>query len=129
MAKSRTKSEIVRSDKSDEIKKTMIIALESSLGVVTGACKKCGIARQTHYRWMEEDPDYKLAVDEISDICIDFVESQLHRQIRDGNTIATIFYLKTKGKRRGYVEKTEIEHTGEALTKTIIKWGDKEIEV
>jgi hypothetical protein len=129
MAKSRTKSEIVRSDKSDEIKKTMIIALESSLGVVTGACKKCGIARQTHYRWMEEDPDYKLAVDEISDICIDFVESQLHRQIRDGNTIATIFYLKTKGKKRGYVEKTEIEHTGEALTKTIIKWGDKEIEV
>lgn len=117
------------SDKSDELKKAMILALESTLGVVTGACKRVGISRQTHYRWREEDVDYRLAVDDISEICIDFVESQLHRQIRDGNTVATIFYLKTKAKKRGYVEKHEIEHTGEALTKTIIKWGDKEIEV
>jgi hypothetical protein len=117
------------SDKSDELKRAMILALESTLGVVTGACKRVGISRQTHYRWREEDAAYREAVDEISEICIDFVESQLHRQIRDGNTVATIFYLKTKAKKRGYVEKHEIEHSGEALTKTIIKWGDKEIEV
>jgi len=29
-------------------------------------------------------------------------------QIREGNTSATIFYLKTKGKNRGYVERTEL---------------------
>lgn len=133
MAKKKVKETEVQvlssSDKSDELKKAMILALESTLGVVTGACKRVGISRQTHYRWREEDVDYRLAVDDISEICIDFVESQLHRQIRDGNTVATIFYLKTKAKKRGYVEKHEIEHTGEALTKTIIKWGDKEIEV
>ena len=34
--------------------------------------------------------------------------SQLHKQIKDGSTAATIFLLKTKGKKRGYVERQEI---------------------
>ena len=42
-------------------------------------------------------------------------ESQLHKQILKGNTSATIFYLKTKGKNRGYVERHE--HTGIEGTK------------
>lgn len=90
----------------------MLDALEKSLGVVTAACKSVGIARQTHYQWMQDDPEYKKAVDELSDVAIDFAESQLHKQIKDGNSTATIFYLKTKGKKRGYVERQEIEATG-----------------
>ena len=35
-------------------------------------------------------------------------ESHLHKLIRDGNPAATIFFLKTKGKNRGYVERQEI---------------------
>jgi hypothetical protein len=116
-------------DKSDNIKGNMIKALESSLGIVTGACKKVGISRQTHYRWLEEDAEYKKAVESISDIALDFAESQLHQQIMEGNVASTIFYLKTKGKRRGYVERTELEHTGELTSNTVIKWGDKEIKV
>jgi hypothetical protein len=38
---------------------------------------------------------------------IDFAESQLHKQIKEGSTAATIFFLKTKGKQRGYVERIE----------------------
>jgi hypothetical protein len=53
---------------------------------------------------MREDADYKAAVEELSDVAIDFAESQLHKQIKDGNSTATIFFLKTKGKKRGYVE-------------------------
>jgi hypothetical protein len=95
--------------KTDTIKKAMIEALEKTLGIVTNACKMAGISRETHYRWLKEDDKYKEAVDGISDIALDFAESQLHLQIMNGEVSSTIFYLKTKGKRRGYVERTEIE--------------------
>lgn len=93
----------------DITKKAMLEALEKSLGVVTSACKTVDISRETHYRWLREDADYKAAVEALSDVALDFAESQLHKQIKDGNSTATIFYLKTKGKKRGYIERQEVE--------------------
>lgn len=101
--------------KTDIHKKAMIEALEKALGVVTSACKQVGIARQTHYEWYKEDPKYRAAVDELGDVAIDFAESQLHKQIKEGNSTATIFYLKTKGKKRGYVERQEVQTLGDNL--------------
>lgn len=93
-------------------KKAMIEALEKSLGIVTTACKMVGICRSSHYDWYNSDMEYKEAVDGIADLTLDFVESKLHKQIEKGEVSSTIFYLKTKGKKRGYIEKQEIEHTG-----------------
>ena len=87
----------------------MIEALEQSLGVVTTACKKVGIGRTTHYLWMNEDEEYKKQVEAVGDVALDFAESQLHKQIKEGSTAATIFLLKTKGKKRGYIERQEIQ--------------------
>ncbi len=99
--------------KTDTNKKAMIEAMEKALGIVTSACKAVGISRETHYRWMREDNAYKVAINDVEDIALDFAESSLHKQIKDGSTAATIFYLKTKGKKRGYIERQEIENTGE----------------
>jgi hypothetical protein len=96
-------------DRTEQHKKAMLDALEKSLGVVTAACKTVGVGRTTHYLWMDTDPEYKAAVEELSDVAIDFAESQLHKQIKDGNSTATIFFLKTKGKKRGYVERQEVD--------------------
>jgi len=74
-------------------KKAMIQALEKSLGVVTSACKIVGINRSTHYEWLKTDEEYKREVESIEDIALDFAESQLHKQIKKGNTAGTIFYL------------------------------------
>ena len=99
-------------DKSRHIKKEAILqALENSLGVVTIACKQADVPRSTYYKWLKEDTDFAQAVKEIENIALDFAESQLHAQIKDGSTSATIFYLKTKGKKRGYVEKSELDLT------------------
>tara|TARA_Y100000401_G_scaffold39170_1_gene29706 strand:+ start:3057 stop:3407 length:351 start_codon:yes stop_codon:yes gene_type:complete len=97
-------------DKSRHIKKeTMLQALENSLGVVTVACKSADIPRSTYYKWLKEDKEFANSVKEIENIALDFAESQLHTQIKDGSTSATIFYLKTKGKKRGYIERSELD--------------------
>jgi hypothetical protein len=60
---------------------------------------------------MKKDKTYKKQVDSILDIALDFAESQLFSNIKDRDTASILFYLKTKGKKRGYVEKTETEST------------------
>lgn len=101
-----------KTDKTDTLKKKMLDTLEASLGVVTSACKAVGIHRSTHYDWMNNDDQYSKAVHEIQDVALDFAESQLHSQIKGGSTSATIFYLKCKGKKRGYIERQEIDFKG-----------------
>ena len=98
-------------NKTEQHKKAILEALESSLGVVTSACKKVGIGRTIFYEWLKTDEDFSKAVKDIENIALDFAESQLHQQIKSGNSTSTIFYLKTKGKRRGYVERIEQEVT------------------
>ncbi len=96
-------------NKSRHLKKESILkALEKSLGIVTVACKKTEIPRSTFYKWLNEDEDFANQVKDIENIALDFAESQLHKQIGNNNTTATIFYLKTKGKKRGYIERQEI---------------------
>ena len=90
-------------------KESILKALENTLGVVTVACKQADIPRSTYYKWLNEDEEFAKAVKDIENIALDFGESQLHKQIGDGNTSATIFFLKTKGKKRGYVERSELD--------------------
>ena len=92
-------------------KKDFLEALERSLGVVTTAARSCNISRRTHYRWLEEDEDYAESVKDIQESAIDFAESSLHQQIREKIPSSTIFFLKTKGKHRGYVETQDISIT------------------
>jgi hypothetical protein len=114
------------STKSDIQKKAMLEALTNSLGNVSAASIMVGISRNTHYTWLHEDPKYKTLTEEISDLSLDFVEGKLFELI-DGakrqvitsegmqtvkdapNVAAIIFFLKTKGKRRGYSERLDPE--------------------
>ncbi len=95
-------------NKTEQHKKAVLKALEKTLGIVTSACKKVGVGRTQFYNWYNEDKEFKTAVDDMENIAIDFAESQLHKQIKDGTPSSTIFYLKTKGKKRGYIERQEI---------------------
>ena len=117
-------------NKSRHIKKESLLkALEQSLGVVTIACKSVDIPRSTYYKWLKEDEEFKAKVKDLENVALDFAESQLHKQIKDDSTSATIFYLKTKGKNRGYVEKSELDITtgGKPLAKP--SWINDEEEI
>ena len=91
------------------VKDALIQAMQKAMGVVTEACKIAKVGRTTFYKLYNNDPEFKRACDECQDIALDFAESQLYSQIKGGSTTATIFYLKTKGKHRGYVERQQID--------------------
>jgi len=88
-------------------KKTYLRALIASHGVISDACKASGVCRPTVYNWMEKDVDFMQALTTIEEDAIDFAESQLYKNISKGYEASLIFFLKTRGKKRGYVEQGE----------------------
>jgi len=127
----------VEKDLQLDTKKALLEALETYHGIISDACRKVGISRQTYYDWLKSDSDFKLAAEEIQDSALDFVEGKLFekingvlassRQNEDGSLaiysippsdVAITFYLKTKGKKRGFVERNEwapVDPEGNAL--------------
>jgi hypothetical protein len=113
--------------KNDTLKKNFLAALEKTMGIVSTAAKKTKISRSVHYDWIKEDENYRLQVQSIGDIALDFAESKLMQSINNGSDTATIFFLKTKGKDRGYVERSQMAITnviGEDLPKSMITLTD-----
>tara|TARA_R100000231_G_scaffold65607_1_gene52800 strand:- start:146 stop:502 length:357 start_codon:yes stop_codon:yes gene_type:complete len=111
----------MKSDKCDTLKKKLILELEKNRGLITISCKKVGIHRATYYRWLEKDKDFKEAADEVIELTIDNVESKLHENIDDNCKDSIKFYLSTKGKARGYIQRQEISHDVDTKSK-LIEW-------
>ena len=84
--------------------KRMIAAMEKTMGIVAHAAPIAKISRDTHYTWLEKDPEYRKKIDEIENLALDTAEAALLGLINEGNPQAIMFYLKTKGKKRGYTE-------------------------
>jgi len=101
-------------------KNQLLSALEKSLGIVTSACKMCNLEPKTYYNYLKDDTEFAAKVESIQETVCDFVETQLLKNIKDGNTAEILFYLKTKGRKRGYVEKQELDLTskGESIKQT-----------
>lgn len=89
----------------EEKKRKFIEALRQNYGIITSACEAVEIGRSTFYYWCKNDEKFKEAVEEVTEVQVDFVESKLMQLINANDTTAIIFYLKTKGKKRGYNEK------------------------
>src|SRR5690606_28279089 len=97
--------------------KLFLEVLGNNMGVVKLAVSKFGnMSRATHYRWME-NPLYRKAVEDITEDCVDITEAKLIQKIQEGDNACIIFHLKTKGKHRGYVEKSEVVSSGELTLK------------
>ena len=97
-------------NKTQQTKHALINALRKTLGNITKACEMVGINRSTYYDYMK-DPVFKRDFEECEEIALDFAESQMYKKIQEGDGTIIKFFLKTKGKKRGYVERTESEQT------------------
>ena len=90
-------------------KDAFLQAYTDSKGIISYACESVGISRPTYYRWRQEDEDFNEKCSSIEEYVIDLVEGKLLTNINEGDVTSIIFYLKTKGKRRGYVERVQTE--------------------
>jgi len=90
-------------------KKRFLEEFARARGIISVASNNVGISRQQVWNWTQSDPDFKILYDNVLEDQIDFVENKLIEKIEDGSDTAIIFYLKCKGKKRGYVEKQEFD--------------------
>lgn len=90
-------------------KKAFIEILRSNAGNIKESCIKANIGRTTYYSWINDDIEFERRCDNVNEELIDYAESQLMKHITKGNLTAIIFYLKTKGQSRGYIEKQYIQ--------------------
>ena len=75
--------------------------LEKQMGILSSALQKSNITQEKYDDWYR-NVEFKKRVNLINERSIDFVENQLLKKINEGDLSAIQFYLKTKGKKRGY---------------------------
>jgi hypothetical protein len=89
-------------------KEIFLKAFRTKAGIVTAACTATGIGRHTFYDWIKSDKVFAAAIEDINEEMLDFAESKLQAAIGTGASWAVCFFLKCKGKARGWVERQEL---------------------
>lgn len=93
-------------------KSMLIKAMVKHLGIVTKACEEVGISRNQFYHYCRTDEVFKKEIDDINEITLDFVEDKLFQNIKGGDRASIMFYIKYKGRKRGYVESSDLNISG-----------------
>lgn len=113
-------------------KEDFLSAYAACAGMISTACRKSKISRTTFYKWKSTIPAFAQKIQEIDDEQLDFAESKLMENIKEGNQRAIEFYLDRKGKNIGYgpkdVSSINIENTQKVEQKAIIKIGMRQTD-
>lgn len=91
-----------KTSKLDNRQDVFLDKLEKNFGNVVDTLEQLKLTKEELDLWMEEFL-FRNKFDEIQEKTLDYVENKLLQQINEGNLSAITFYLKTKGKNRGYV--------------------------
>ena len=98
-------------------------------GILSDIAANFKVARNTVYAWCENDAEFRKALEDSRERFVDLAESNLRKLVAGVPAIETdengekrfagwiekpsetaiIFTLKTRGKKRGYVERSEVE--------------------
>ena len=93
---------------------------------ITATCSALGISRRTFYEWKEKKKKLAEGLEAADESILDFAESKLVEHIQNDDVQALIFFLRTKGKKRGYVEKTENDVNINAFEKLMQECEDED---
>ena len=90
--------------------KEYVKAIEAAQGIVAVAARHLGVDRSAIYKMRDSHPAIAQALEDSRERMTDMAEGKLYKKImQDEDMTAIIFYLKTQGKRRGYIERLDIK--------------------
>jgi len=115
--KSMTKSDHIKRRPSNEAIKKALIA---TYGNITLAAEQVQVARQNLSNRIHSSPELEQALSESRDRIVDFAENKLLALLNKKNIAglsdpepsAVYFVLKCQGKKRGWIERQEVEMSG-----------------
>jgi hypothetical protein len=80
-------------------------AITDSHGILSVAAKKLDCSRQTIYNHLKNSKRLQAICNNENESMIDFAEMKLFENIQAGKEASIFFFLKTKAKHRGYIER------------------------
>ena len=85
-----------------------IAAIPGSGGIVTQIAKKVGCSWNTARKYIDNHPSVQQAYNDECEAILDMAEAALFKQVSQEEAWAVKYLLATKGKGRGYTERTEL---------------------
>lgn len=93
--------------------------LEENKGNLAAVSRRMGVSRTAIYNRINESPTLQQTLADARETMLDNAESVLYKKVLEGSTPELLFFLKTQGRNRGYVERQEIDHSGDVTTRVI----------
>jgi hypothetical protein len=92
-------------NKTKRSKKDVIQALQTCKGLLSLAARTLHVTPQTLWNYRQRWPELEQVIVDAEQEMLDTAELALYSKINAGDAKSIMFFLKTKGKRRGYTER------------------------
>jgi transposase-like protein len=106
--------------KNDEV----IAQIKKMNGNLAAVARAMGVSREGIRKHLQKHPSAQQALEESRETMLDNAESVLYKKALEGSTPELLFFLKTQGKSRGYIERQEVTGKDGASLSIELSWGD-----
>jgi hypothetical protein len=111
-----------------QMKKDLILCFEKTGGQIYKSLETLDIPPSIYYSWKEEDVEFSTKVENrltmLKELRIDIAESQLDKNIMNGNQRAIEYLLSRQGRERGYTDKSTLEVETNEVEKSFFQFGE-----
>jgi transposase len=88
---------------------TIIEAIKGSGGIISTIAKRLNVSWHTADKYIQQSDETKEALADEREAILDMAEGALYGSIKEGNTQDAKWLLATKGRKRGFNEKIDID--------------------